>query len=104
MAFQQTPGLNHPNARMNVSLYRKAETNSAISIADGAQLDFLDFTGRLALATTIVDKTYLSAVIASMLQVYAQLGGDVQAVFRAADVVREAEDTPVAFFEERSDD
>lgn len=103
MIFRQTPGLNHPNARLNATLFRKGETNSAISIASGAQLDFTDFTGRIALATAIVDQAILGNVIASLIRTYTTLGGDIQPVLDAAHVVRIKEEK-TAFFEERNDE
>jgi len=102
MIFRQTPGLNHPNARCNVTTFRK-EANSAISINGGAQVDFTDFSGRLALATAVIDQSNLGSVIASLIRVYTGMGGDIHPVLDAANVVRLKEEK-VAFFEERNDE
>lgn len=102
MIFKQTPGLNHPNARCNITTFVKT-AGSAISLNGGAQLDFTDFTGRLALATAVIDHSRLGAVIASLIRVFTNMGGDMEPVLTAANVVRVKEDK-VAFFEERNDE
>jgi len=102
MIFRQTPGLNHPNARCNVVAFKK-EPNSSISINSGIQLDFTDFTGRLALATAIVDQQFFGRMLTGMIRAFISAGGDLDAVLQASNVVRlKAEN--VAYFEEPADD
>lgn len=102
MIFKQTPGLNHPNARVNVVRFKR-ETNSSISIESGIQLDFTDFTGRIALATAIVDQQFFGRMLTGLIRAFIAAGGDLDSVLEASNAVRlKAE--KVAYFEERNDE
>lgn len=103
MIFKQTPGLNHPNARCNVTTFRQ-EGSSGISITSGAQVDFADFTGRLALATAVVGMENMPGLIEGLLRVFKNLGGDIDTVVAAAKSTRQQSNEATAYFEERNDE
>jgi hypothetical protein len=103
MIYKQTPGLNHPNARCNVTSFRR-DGSSGISIDLGAQIDFSDFTGRIALATAVISKDVLPKVIEGLLRAYMGFGGDLDAVIASAKGERQQGPEAIAFFEERNDE
>ncbi len=100
--YQRTPALNHPNARCNATLYQHEE-NALVNIPMGVQLDFLDYTGRIPLATAVLGPDILKLTLTSMLRVFTRMGGDINAVIEASkhDVSLQASAT---YVEEQSDE
>ena len=102
MIFRQSPGLNHPNGRCNVSAYRTT-LNAVVPMDKGLQLDFSEFSGKFPLATIIIDIKTAEPFIANLLRSYAELGGDIQAaVTRSGTSRTKVEHT--AYFEEKANE
>jgi len=102
MIFQQSKGLNHPNGRCNVACYVKQD-NAVVNMEKGLQLDFSEFSGRLPLATAVIDTAYAPAFIAGLLRAYCTLGGDMREVIDLAQAARTPEERLV-FFEDRDNE
>jgi hypothetical protein len=84
--FKKTPGLIHPNGRILVSHYHK-DAACPIGRPDGAQVDMTDFTGRAALATFLLEKQQVPAILAGLVHSFLAMGGtekEITEVFDAA--------------------
>lgn len=102
MLFNKTVGMNHPNGRCNVVPFKRVE-NSVVAMEKGLQLDFSEFTGRVPLATVIINFTDGAAFAASVLRAYLSLGGDLDVVLNAVNTKRE-QTTRTEYFEEQSNE
>lgn len=102
MIFKQSPGLNHPNGRCHVSPYRTTH-NAVVSMDKGIQLDFTEFSGKLALATVVIDVNTAEPFISNMLRAYKELGGDVNAAVARSGTIREVVEH-TAYFEDKVTD
>ncbi len=102
--YANTPGLFHPNARLNVARFKKeAEGSSAINVNDGFELDIRDTTGRVNLATAVISKENFEPLLAGMIRIYREMGGDVDAIIAKSLEVRRSE-AVTDYFEENNDE
>lgn len=84
--LRKSPGLNHPNGRVNVSDFYKDAVRPT-GVPDGAQIDTTDFSGRLALASFILAKDKVTAVISGLAKSYMRMGGTREELLAAIDEV-----------------
>jgi hypothetical protein len=76
MVFQNTSGLNHPNARFLVTAFREGAENYS-GPPDGAQLDVMDFSGRVPLSSMILPKTTVESLLVGLARCYLEMGGTI---------------------------
>jgi len=105
MVFRNTSGLNHPNARFLVTSFREGIDNYS-GTPDGAQLDVMDFSGRIPLSSMILPKETVESLLVGLTRCYLEMGGTGEAL----DAVRTRAAVPVPlhnvsnFYEEKPSD
>jgi len=72
--FNRSPGLVHPNGRVLATGFRDP-SDTATNVVSGVQLDALDFSGRIPLASLILPKDCTRNVLVGMLRAYIAMGG-----------------------------
>lgn len=95
--FNRTPGLVHPTARLLATDNRSPDNTSGQP--DGAQIDAMDFSGRVPLVSFIMDKDTTANMLTGMLGSFLRLGGTEAEI---AALVKSAKETPTTFGLERA--
>lgn len=89
--FNRAPGLVHPNGRVIASGYRDPQDTTGP--VTGAQLDTMDFSGRIPLASVIMPRDCTRNTIVGLLRAYVDMGGgsDEEVASMLAEARRPAE-------------
>jgi hypothetical protein len=100
--FRKSPGLVHPNGRVNVTVHQSDPLD--VAAVAGVQIDATDFSARIPLATLILAKEGVPGVLTNLLRAYMQLGGTDADIERCIATARKAPTismTAVVNFEEQ---
>ena len=90
LIFNKTTGLNHPNGRILVTNYHK-DAARPVGPPDGAQIDMVDFSGRLPLATCLLRKKQVPDILRGLMRSFLAMGGTVEELHSAIDTAAKPE-------------